>query len=70
MSSGISVIHSVYLYFAGEEEIASPSLTIENMDRHKGGTYICTADNGVGLPATSLVILHVLCKYGVGVTRI
>lgn len=47
----------------GEEEIASPSLTIENMDRHKGGTYICTADNGVGQPATSLVVLHVLCEY-------
>lgn len=47
----------------GEEEIASPSLTIENMDRHKGGTYICTADNGVGQPATSVVVLHVLCEY-------
>lgn len=47
----------------GEEEITSPSLTIENMDRHKGGTYICTADNGVGQAATSLVVLHVLCEY-------
>lgn len=46
----------------GEEEIASPSLTIESMDRHKGGSYICTADNGVGPPATSPVVLHVLCE--------
>lgn len=33
------------------------------MDRHKGGVYICTANNGVGQPASSQVILHVLCKY-------
>lgn len=32
------------------------------MDRHKGGTYVCTANNGVGKPASSQVLLHVLCK--------
>lgn len=37
-------------------------LTIESMDRHKGGTYVCSANNGVGKPASSQVILHVLCK--------
>ncbi|XP_059612214.1 neural cell adhesion molecule 2-like [Phlebotomus argentipes] len=44
----------------GEEKLSSPALTIENMDRHKGGTYICTANNGVGQAATSQVLLHVL----------
>lgn len=46
----------------GEEKLHSPILSIENMDRHKGGVYICTANNGVGKAASSQVILHVLCK--------
>lgn len=33
------------------------------MDRHKGGTYICTANNGVGQTASSQIALHVLCKW-------
>lgn len=45
----------------GEEKLHSPILSIENMDRHKGGVYICTATNGVGKAASSQVILHVLC---------
>lgn len=32
------------------------------MDRHKGGVYICTANNGVGEPALSQVSVHVLCE--------
>lgn len=40
----------------------STSLTIESMDRHKGGLYICTASNGVGLAAITQVNVHVLCK--------
>lgn len=47
----------------GEEKLHSHILSIENVDRHKGGVYICTANNGVGQPASSQVILHVLCKY-------
>lgn len=50
-------------YFAGEEKLHSHVLSIENVDRHKGGVYICTANNGVGQPASSQVVLHVLCKY-------
>jgi hypothetical protein len=49
--------------FAGEEKFVSQSYVIENMDRHKGGTYICTASNGVGQTASSQIVLHVLCKY-------
>ncbi|XP_029726433.1 hemicentin-1 isoform X2 [Aedes albopictus] len=44
----------------GEAQYTSSVYTIENMDRHKGGTYICTANNGVGQVATSQIILHVL----------
>lgn len=39
----------------------SPTYVIEKMDRHKGGVYICTANNGVG-HAISQINLHVLCK--------
>ncbi|KAJ6637933.1 Neuronal growth regulator 1 [Pseudolycoriella hygida] len=46
----------------GDEKLISPVMTIEAMDRHKGGTYICTADNGVGEAATTQVNLHVLCE--------
>ncbi|EDW38840.1 GL20559 [Drosophila persimilis] len=49
--------------FAGEEKLHSHVLSIENVDRHKGGVYICTANNRVGQPASSQVVLHVLCKY-------
>uniref|UniRef100_B3P5X2 GG12092 n=1 Tax=Drosophila erecta TaxID=7220 RepID=B3P5X2_DROER len=48
---------------AGEEKLHSHVLSIENVDRHKGGVYICTANNRVGQPASSQVVLHVLCKY-------
>lgn len=47
---------------SGEDKLYAPTLSIENMDRHKGGIYICTANNGVGKPASSQVVLHVLCK--------
>lgn len=52
--------------FVGDEKLSSSTLLIENMDRHKGGTYICTANNGVGQPASAQVVLHVLCKYNFG----
>lgn len=47
----------------GEEKYVNTVYTIENMDRHKGGIYICTASNGVGQTASSQINLHVLCKY-------
>ena len=52
----------VHEFKLGEERLYSPVLSIESMDRHKGGVYICSADNGVGKPAQSQVVLHVLCK--------
>lgn len=52
---------------AGDEKLPSPILSIDNMDRHKGGVYICTATNGVGKAASSQVVLHVLCKFQLNV---
>lgn len=49
-------------FFIGESKLMSTSLTIESMDRHKGGLYICTASNGVGTSAITQVNVHVLCK--------
>jgi hypothetical protein len=52
----------ILILFTGEEKFVSSNYVIENMDRHKGGTYICTANNGVGQTASSQIALHVLCK--------
>lgn len=49
----------------GEDKYVSPTYVIEKMDRHKGGVYICTANNGVGHIAISQINLHVLCKLNV-----
>lgn len=51
------------ILITGEEKYVSSEYIIENMDRHKGGTYICTANNGVGQTASSQIALHVLCKF-------
>lgn len=63
MQTFVNVIDNNLLIFAGDEKLSSTVLLIESMDRHKGGTYICTANNGVGQPASTQVVLHVLCKY-------
>lgn len=52
----------IFIVFPGEEKFVSSNYVIENMDRHKGGTYICTANNGVGQTASSQIALHVLCE--------
>ncbi|XP_055696900.1 limbic system-associated membrane protein-like isoform X1 [Phlebotomus papatasi] len=53
----------------GEEKFVSPTYVIENMDRHKGGIYICTASNGVGHSASSQINLHVLYPPEISVER-
>ncbi|XP_017114519.1 obscurin isoform X1 [Drosophila elegans] len=53
----------------GEEKLHSHVLSIENVDRHKGGVYICTANNRVGQPASSQVVLHVLFSPEISVER-
>lgn len=58
-----SIKYCFYLLYVGEQKLHSHTLTIEDADRHKGGVYVCVANNGVGQPATGQVVLHVLCKW-------
>uniref|UniRef100_A0A8D8LSB1 Lachesin n=1 Tax=Cacopsylla melanoneura TaxID=428564 RepID=A0A8D8LSB1_9HEMI len=45
---------------SGEKSIESPTLLIEQANRHHAGIYKCTANNGVGSPASSEVNVKVL----------
>lgn len=47
---------------AGETTMLSNTLTIDVMDPNKGGIYICTANNGVGMPVSAVVEIQVMCK--------
>ena len=38
-------------------------LILQNVSRHEAGTYICKAENGLGLPDTAMAVLSVLRKY-------
>lgn len=38
---------------SGAEEEIGNNITFEDVDRHVGGSYVCTASNGVGSPATA-----------------
>ena len=38
------------------------SMTLEGVDRHVEGTYVCTADNGVGEPASASMAITVSYK--------
>ena len=38
-------------------------LVLQNVGRHDAGTYICKAENGLGLPDTAPAVLNVLRKY-------
>ena len=35
------------------------SITLENVDRHVEGNYICSASNGIGEPTTASMIVQV-----------
>lgn len=35
------------------------SLTLEGVDRHVEGTYVCTASNGVGQPSATTMAIEV-----------
>lgn len=50
------------LVMAGKKSVDGPSLMIEQTNRHHAGTYMCTADNGVGAPITREITLNILCK--------
>ena len=34
-----------------------------NVDRHANGEYICTASNGVGVPATASIFVEIQFKF-------
>ena len=39
------------------------TLVLQNVSRHDTGTYVCKAENGIGLPDTAAAILNVLREY-------
>ena len=49
-----------------EGSISGPNrhgYTIKKVDRFDAGRYTCTANNGVGVPATAQIALQVLCEF-------
>ena len=48
---------------SGEKSVESSILMFPSVSRSDTGTYICTADNGVGNPVTIDINLKVICKY-------
>lgn len=64
------IILSSSSLFPGEFKSYSSVLHIDNADRHKGGVYICMANNGIGQPASAQVTLKVLCELYNNFTKI
>ena len=48
---------------SGEKSVLGRSMVIQDVSRHHTGVYTCTADNGVGQPASADIDLKVLCEY-------
>ncbi|XP_071534826.1 protein amalgam-like isoform X2 [Panulirus ornatus] len=44
---------------SGQRSLQGHKLTLENVDRHMEGTYLCIADNGIGEPASAAMSLTV-----------
>ena len=44
-------------------------MVLQNVGHNDEGTYICTAENGVGLPDTAAAVLTVLRKFPVIFTK-
>ena len=48
---------------------AEEQLVLQKVGHNDEGTYICTAENGLGLPATAAAVLTVLRKFPVIFTK-
>ena len=48
---------------SGEKILNNSFLKFEHVQRSDSGTYICTADNGVGPSAQQTISVNVICKY-------
>jgi len=53
----------------GEKEVSGTSLRFGAVHRSASGTYICTADNGVGAPVSATIKLNVIYSPEVNVDR-
>ena len=47
---------------SGEKTVESTSLKFPSVSWSDAGTYLCTADNGVGPSVTAVIDLNVICK--------
>ncbi|XP_075214141.1 limbic system-associated membrane protein-like [Lycorma delicatula] len=54
---------------SGEKSMEGFSITIVEATRHQAGIYLCSANNGVGDPATAQIALHVLYPPEIEVER-
>ena len=48
---------------SGEKILNNTFLKFEHVQRSDSGTYICTANNGVGPPVQETISVNVICKY-------
>ncbi|XP_065344709.1 lachesin-like [Cloeon dipterum] len=55
--------------FGGEKTVEGFSLTLDQVDRHQAGVYQCSANNGVGPPATIDINLTILYPPEIQVER-
>ncbi|XP_063224484.1 protein amalgam-like isoform X2 [Bacillus rossius redtenbacheri] len=54
---------------SGEQSVEGFTITIEQVNRHQAGVYVCSASNGVGEPASETIGLRVLYAPEIEVER-
>ncbi|XP_022903300.2 limbic system-associated membrane protein-like [Onthophagus taurus] len=54
---------------SGDQMLVTPSITLQNVDRHQAGTYQCSANNGIGEPIIEQILLHVMYPPEITVER-
>lgn len=48
---------------SADYRVQQDALLLHDMDRHKAGLYVCSADNGVGDPVIAVASVQVACEY-------